>query len=210
MIDYIKPTLNFLSYDFNGFAYLICVSLLAAELLLFLITVTVFSFKRSKSDGTYFLCVSLALLLISVYFCVEDYKSAKMLFESVKNVYVYVTLFTVMIIVFYMIVRKLSESRSDKKTVKKQEVVIEEKPPVSNAVKYFKKDDMLNGYLDVGYVKSLINELKQKELSEEDYNQIEEFEIYLLRFITRQPNGEERVVLSEYLSMLIKKLSLYA
>ncbi len=210
MINYIKPTLDFLCYDFDKYAWLISISVLAVEILIFLVTLIVFSIKKRSSDGAYFLCSSIALLLISLYFSVEDFRLQKTLFESFKNVYVYFLAFTLLVVVFYMIIRKVSTKKEIKNDDRKQIVEGLETMPVSNAVKYFNKAEVYRGYLDVGYIKSLIFELKQKDLSDEDYSKIEEFEIYLLRFITRQPNGEERVVLSEYLSMLIKKISLYS
>ncbi|MBE5743134.1 MAG: hypothetical protein E7358_00255 [Clostridiales bacterium] len=206
MLNYIKLTLNFLCYDFDKYAWLISVSCLALEVLAFLIAVVIFAVKKRNGDATYFLCSSIALLLISLYFSLEDYNLEQALFKTTKSVIVYCLTFAILIVIFYMIARRVST-----KKVKKDKIVFDsEILPQSNAVKYFNQKDVFSGYLDVGYIKSLILDLKQKDLTSEDYEKIEEFEIYLLRFIARQPNGEERVVLSKYLSMLIKKISLYA
>lgn len=208
MLNYIKLTLNFLCYDFDKFAWLIAVSLLAVEVLVFLVALIVVLIKKSNSDASYFLIVSFLALISSVYFALEDYRLEKALFITFKSVYVYAIVFAIITSVFYLIIKKAS--------TKKPLKIIETKPlssenlPVSNTVKYFNKREILTDYLDVSYIRTLILELKQKSLSIEDYSQIEEFEIYLLRFISRQPNSEERVVLSNYLSMLIKKISLYA
>ncbi len=208
MINYIKPALDFLCYDFDKYAWLISTSALALEVIIFLVAVIFFAVRKKSSDGTYFLCSSILLFITSAYFSLEDFSLSKTLFENFKSVCVYLAIFTFLIVVFYMIIRKVST----KKGVKREEKLVEkvERIPVSTAVSYFNKKEIVSGYIDVSYIKTLISELKQKNLSDDDYSQIEDLEIYLLRFITRQPNSEERVVLSEYLSMLIKKISLYA
>ncbi len=66
-----------------------------------------------------------------------------------------------------------------------------------------------NGYVDVKYLKSLIEDLKRKELEDVDEKKIEEFEVYLLNFVNRQPNSIERTKLGEYIGDLIKKLAKY-
>lgn len=210
MLNYIKLTLDFLCYDFDKYAWLISVSVLAVEVLLFIVTLIVFAVKKKSSDASYFLCLSFALIIISLYFSLEDYRLEKTLFKTFKNVYVYAIVFTLLTVIFYMIIKGISVKKQVKNTDREIGLEKLEELPPSNAVKYFNKQEVLSGYIDVGYIKSLILELKQKGLTDEDYNKIEELEIYLLRFISRQPNGEERVILSEYLSMLIKKLSLYS
>ena len=67
-----------------------------------------------------------------------------------------------------------------------------------------------SGYVDVGYIKSLINNLKNNQLEESDSKEIEEFEVYLLNFVNRQPINNERQELSIRLNSLIKKLAKYA
>ncbi len=209
MINYIKPTLDFLCYDFDKYAWLISISVLAVEVLLFLIALIIFSVKKKSGDGTYFLCASITLLIISAYFALEDYRLEKTLFESFKSVYVYSMIFAILITGFYMIIKRVSTKKEVKPIEKKQTEVIE-RLPISNAVRYFSKEELNCSYVDVSYIRTLIFNLKQKDLSDDEFSMIEDLEIYLLRFISRQPNGEERAVLSEYLSMLIKKLSLYA
>ncbi len=66
-----------------------------------------------------------------------------------------------------------------------------------------------NGYVDVKYLKKLIEDLKEKDLEYDDEKKVEEFEVYLLNFVNRQPNSIERTKLSEYIGDLIKKLAKY-
>ena len=70
-------------------------------------------------------------------------------------------------------------------------------------------DENLDGYLDVSYLKSLINLLKDKNLTESDKKEIEDLEVYLMNFASRQPYNSERLELSGYLSDFMKKLARY-
>ncbi|MBQ3234590.1 MAG: hypothetical protein IJA97_00345 [Clostridia bacterium] len=211
MLEYIKPALNYLTFDFGVNAYLIALGIFLANALVFVIELAVTAFKKARRESSYFLCFSLVCFLLTAYFIVQDYKGAKLLFLSFESIYAFLTLYMALLLTFFALLKKRFDKVKEKvcKEVIKP-VIKEEYPPVSNAVKYFKKSEIFSGYLDVGYVKQLINELKQKPLSESDYKDIEELEVYLLRFITRQPDAEERAILSNYLSMLIKKLALYA
>ncbi len=65
------------------------------------------------------------------------------------------------------------------------------------------------GYIDVKYLKGLIDKIKERELSFDDEREIDELEVYLLNFVNRQPNAYERKKLSEFVESLIKKLAKY-
>ena len=65
------------------------------------------------------------------------------------------------------------------------------------------------GYIDVKYLKGLIDNIKEKNLEYDDEKEIEELEVYLLNFVNRQPNRFERSKLSSYVESLIKKLAKY-
>ena len=80
-----------------------------------------------------------------------------------------------------------------------EKVITAEEPP-----------QVFSGYVDVGYIKTLINNLKSNDLTEEDRLELDEFEVYLLNFVNRQPNNTERQELSKRLNCLIKTLSKYA
>lgn len=66
-----------------------------------------------------------------------------------------------------------------------------------------------DGYLNVPYLRSLISILKEKNLTETDCEELENFEVYLMNFASRQPYPFERQKLSGYLSDFIKKLARY-
>ena len=209
MIESIVPFFEYLCYDFGKYACVIAVALFIASALSFLIEFTLTLSQKKERDGVCFLCFSLVGIIISAYFSVQDYLGVKRLFLSVDYVYAFLTLYSVCALIFYSAIKKVSQKRKGK-VKKSEDIKMEEVLPTSNAVKYFKMEDIKGEYLNVSYVKELISSLKQKQLTDSDYRELEELEVYLLRFISRQPEGEERAVLSEYLSMLIKKLSLYA
>ena len=66
------------------------------------------------------------------------------------------------------------------------------------------------GYIDINYLKELTGELKSKSLELDDEKFADEFETYLLNFVSRQPASCERITLSEYVGKLIKKLAKYS
>lgn len=66
-----------------------------------------------------------------------------------------------------------------------------------------------SGYIDVVYLKGLIDKIKEKELEYDDEREVEELEIYLLNFVNRQPNAYERKKLSSFIEGFIKKLAKY-
>ena len=210
MLEFLSSVFYYLTFDFGAYAVVLALSLLLANAVVFLLEVTAILLFKVNRECVYFSCFSLICLILSAYFSLQDYFGEKVLFLDFKTVYAFLTVYSVLILTFFASLKKLSV-----KKVKQINDAIIEKPEeeilsVSNATRYFKKDEIFSGYLDVSYVKQLIAELKTKQLSESDYQAIEELEVYLLRFTTRQPNEEERIVLSEYLSMLIKKLAIYA
>ncbi len=85
---------------------------------------------------------------------------------------------------------------------------------IQRAVEHIKSTEeppqVFSGYVDVSYIKTLINTLKTNNLTEADKQDLEEFEVYLLNFINRQPTNAERQELSNKLGGLIKKLAKYA
>ena len=98
-----------------------------------------------------------------------------------------------------------------KKTLKKPAQSITELPP-SNVKPFFEEDASrtdFNGWINVENLKSIIKELKLKKLDGNDLMELEDFEVYLLNFVSRQPNAYERKVLSTRINSLIKKIARY-
>lgn len=73
----------------------------------------------------------------------------------------------------------------------------------------FGADGLFNGYLNVKYVKYLLDKLKNCDLSVAERKEAEDFEAYLMNFAYRQPNESEREELSPKLNALIRSLAKY-
>lgn len=73
----------------------------------------------------------------------------------------------------------------------------------------FGADGLFCGYLNVKYVKYLIDKLKNCDLSVAERKDAEDFEAYLMNFAYRQPSDAEREELSPKLNALIKSLAKY-
>ncbi len=214
MVKYVKNAVDFVSVDLSKYAHLVVVILVLSSVLVFFIEILACIFSRKKRDTAYFLCFAMLTATLTSYFAIEDYLGEKYLFEKVKGVYAVMTIIISVLIIFYMVLRAVSRYEKPKKVTSKvdenkqnEECIINVK---TKPYEYYYNENLANGYLDVSYVKNLIFELKKKDLTEVDYNQIEELELYLMNFVSRQPNQNERAVLSEKLSMLIKKIALYA
>ena len=70
-------------------------------------------------------------------------------------------------------------------------------------------ENISNEFIDVSYIKELINSLKDKPLTIKESEELEELEVFLLNFCYRQPNKNEKEKLSLHLSSLMKKLAYY-
>ena len=213
MFEYFKRFISFISFDLSAQAYLLVVIFACSLILTFILELILCLVRRKKRDTVYYLCYQTICLILITYFAIEDYLGDKILFSSIKNVYASLTVLTCLSGVFYMTLRALSnvkKSPIECKTIEvnQEDLTVKEIKP--KPYEYYFYDKKVDGYLDVAYLKNLIFELKKKELSESDFSEIEGLELYLLNFVSRQPNESERVVLSEKLSMLIKKIAYYS
>ena len=214
MLEKIKLAVEFLDKELGVYASLMVIILTISLATIFLLELLVCLLSKRKKDTVYYLCYTLLNLVVTAYFAVEDYFGEKLLFETPKSVYAVMTAIVSISILFYTLICIVSRRDRDKKIPqpiqeeKSKDIEVSTIKP--KTYEHYFKGNISSGYLDVSHVKSLISELKQKELSDSDYSEIEELELYLMNFISRQPDGEERAVLSEKLSMLIKKIALYA
>lgn len=209
MQEYFKVVLDFLAYDFSEFAYIIVLGLTFTLLFIALLEVLSLFIFKSVRDLTYYVCYLIVNFVLSSYFTVNDYIKQKIVFNSAYKIYVFLTALLFISMLLYMLVRLVNKNAIKKQKVKPLVATTEEKPKQSNYIKYVLNEKPFEGYLNVNYVKQLINELKLSELTENEYKQLEEFELFLLNFVSRQPLKGERKELSEYMSMLIKKLAKY-
>lgn len=211
MLEVFKAFVSVFTVDLSEFAPYVLIGLSVSFVVIFILEAVLSSIIGAEHSIAYYVGYMLINLALTAYFSVEDFLNNGVLFKSAKTVYTFITLVAVLSVIFFIIVKAVSKKPAKidiKRTVKKE--LTEEAVSPSRIVEYFKNDKLYTGYLDVNYVKALINDLKTKELSESDFQKIEELELYLMRFSQRQPFDKERAELSEKLSMLIKQLAKYA
>lgn len=211
MLEVFKEFISVFTVDLSEFAPYVLIGLSVSLVVIFILEAVLSSIIGAEHSISYYVGYMLINLALTAYFSVEDFLYNGVLFKSAKSVYTFITLVAVLSVIFFIIVKAVSKKPTKidiKRTVKKE--LTEEAVSPSRIIEYFKNDKLYTGYLDVNYVKALINDLKTKELSESDFQKIEELELYLMRFSQRQPFDKERAELSEKLSMLIKQLAKYA
>ena len=212
MVDIFNKIIGFISVNVGAIAPVLCAIVTLAHLTVFLLEIVMAVFLRKKQNAEYFLVFSGICLILSAYFAIEDFSGLKTVFSTEKKVYVFISALSVLSLLWFTAI-KLSGKLYRKKQAKAP-TIIERQPQAQTSCERVETlldaNGELSGYLSVSHVKSLISELKTKPLSETDARELEEFEVYLLNFVTRQTSPPERKVLSGYLSELIKKTSRYA
>ena len=205
-----------LTLAFNGrVSAAVCVTCPAAVAVLFIIG---FFLKNKKG----FLCVFYAVK--NTFFCaVSLFSVGNALFYGdcfdIRSaivfsiaVYAVFSLITALSAAFYKdkkVVRSEKEDDEEKETaVLKNEDITERAVEKLTCSEYV--SEAYAGYIDTDYLRELVRNLKEKNLEEKDAFEIENLEVYLLNFVSRQPTRAERQILSEYVGMLIKKLAKYS
>ena len=124
------------------------------------------------------------------------------------------TLLFVNNVVFFICYFATLKKNKKKQLVKNAEIKKDYGSSIKRAIEHVKltedATEIFSGYVDVAYIKTLINKLKSDSLSNQEKAEIEELEVYLLNFVNRQPTSSERQELSNKLGSLIKKLAKYA
>ena len=191
-------------------------AILAVLVSIILFAVILFIYKAvSKKNGLSFIFNGYAILvfiyLLNASLAEKFYSSV--MFNSYLNVLVIISVLLVLVILCNLVL--LISFKKSK--IKVPEMKFLEVPSIKNesdkGVEFIncveQGGSVYSGYIDVRYIKSLIEKLKEKTLELDDEAKIEEFEVYLLNFVNRQPNIKERDKLSNYVGDLIKKLAKY-
>lgn len=210
MLEVFQKTIDFLDSDLSLYAPYIVASLIVSFIAIFIIEAVLTTVKTAEYSTVYYLGYLIFNLVATTYFSVEDLLGLSVIFKTTKSIYAFITLLSLLSIILFIVVKTLNlkwkiKSVKPQKNLEKKEELIP-----SRVVEYFNSGEPFSGYLDVNYTKSLIANLKTKNLTEDDFQKIEDLELYLLRFTSRQPTKNERTELSEKLSMLMKKLAEYA
>ena len=143
------------------------------------------SFLKTYIFGKWYNYISLAVLCLLL----------------VSNIVLFICFFTL---------KRNKKKRAHENTDIKSDYGLSVKRAVEKVITAEEPPQVFSGYVDVGYVKNLINSLKDKPVTQDESREIEDLEVYLLNFVNRQPNNTERQELSSKLGALIKTLSKYA
>ena len=213
MLEVFSGVLNFLQAEIKGdIAPWLALSVTGAHLLIFVIEIIIALVKKPKKVYAYNACFSLIALVLEGYFAVCDLLSYRLVFISSQTVYIYLSISVILSALFYLVlyaVYNLKANKAPKKPLKMQEDVCESKPKICLSGAIEGLENTANGWLNVEYLKELISSLKAKNVKGEDLLELEDFEVYLLNFISREPNCYERKVLSSKINELIKKIAFY-
>ncbi len=137
----------------------------------------------------------------------------KQLFTSFLDIVIFSSAFLILTLLSNALLSSISPKCKKVKIVQEVQRKQLESAPQKKAVEVISCVEegatVYGGYLNVDYLKGLLTSLKGKELEFDDEKWLEDFEVYLLNFVNRQPNTIERVKLSEDISSLIKKLAQY-
>lgn len=193
--------------------------LLILPLASFLLEIILNISLKKSTKGEVSKSASIISTLLSIIFSTSNYLSGNSVFLSVMEVAFY----NLTLILFCFILCKTasligqfcSNKISRQLDFTKDEPTSEELPP-SNVKRIVEtitckttSKNEYSGYLNIDYLKELILQLKKQNLDEQDLYELEELEVYLLNFVTRQPTCEERCVLSKHIGRLFKKLAKY-
>ncbi len=131
--------------------------------------------------------------------------------------YLFYSFFLLFIISFSCLIAvyiKYRKERSKNKIVLSPLDIESDKEKTPKSIEYLSCVEqgysVYQGYIDINYLKELTGELKSKSPELDDEKFADEFETYLLNFVSRQPAACERITLSEYVGKLIKKLAKYS
>ncbi len=182
--------------------------------------------KNKKTTYSYlkFSCfTTVTTLLVSI--C--EFYTSKKIFTSIYYTIIY-TLFNLGLSLFFNIILSTLNYIIDKKTTESKQFQVanstscnSQKLQVNDTTKkallrlktqplaLYNLETCSNDFIDVEYIKELISSLKDKPLTLQESEELEELEVFLLNFCYRRPNQEEKDKLSSYLSSLMKKLAYY-
>ncbi len=201
------------NYFLSNFVYYLIVSCYAFTAILTIIFLIVkVAFKWNYKLKNYNL-LNLVFLILLVNTIILERIEYKVLYNNYFNVVISLSVFFILVILGNVILGSLKfKKKSVNKNINKTpiKVIHEDNPKKVERVSCIEEPTTVySGYVDVSYLKSLIYALKSKELEYEDFKEIEEFEVYLLNFVNRQPTAQERVKLSGLIGSLFKKLAKY-
>ena len=200
----------------NSYISYILLTTLILVVVSYLVEIVLRFALKKRSNGQIFKSVSIICFVLSVVFSIGGLETASVFSSAIEVIY-YNLAFLIIVLVLC-----LTLNGEYKASIKKQVLSCAESEQEVEAVapsnvkrivetitcKTLNKPEY-SGYLNIDYLKELIAELKKSDLDEQDLLEVEELELYLLNFVTRQPLEREREVLSTQIGLLFKKLAKY-
>ena len=166
MLEIFQKIVDFLTVDLSFCAPYIVIGLVVSFVIIFIVELVFATIKTVEYSTVYYQSYLLLNLLITTYFSIEDLLGLSVIFKTSKSIYAFITIMAVFSTILFVVVKTVSIKVKTKVTlvIKKQDRTEDVTP--SRAVEYFKNGERFTGYLDVKYTKSLIENLKTKNLSE--------------------------------------------
>ena len=166
MLQAFSEVLNYLlGVTKSKSAPVIAIAVTAVHLIIFFVEIIISIVKKPKRAHVYTSCFSIILLVVQGYFSVCDYLSYRQVFLSSQSVYLYLTLSAILSIIFNLIIFAICNA----KRIKANAECLKQEEPLtkSKAQTYFTSESETeclteNGWLNVGYLKWLISNLKTK------------------------------------------------
>ena len=215
-----KFIINFLNeVFFSKYSLFIICGLLIVPFISFLIEVILNIVLKKNTRGEVSKSTSIISVLLSTIFSTSNYISGSRVFLSVKEVVFYNLTLALLCYILYKTASIIGQFCT-KKTASVVDFIESESKsevlPPTNVKRIVEtitcktaNKNEYSGYLNVDYLRELISQLKKSELEPKDLFEVEELEVYLLNFVTRQPTSEERQILSNHIGLLFKKLAKY-
>ena len=200
-------------YFIKKFVYYIILSSLALLGWVIILSFIVSIIRRKSVNLKRYNILFLTTFITFINGIIIDYFLYKRVFTNFIDIIISVSVFIVIGLIGNVVLSLLKFEKHNK-VIKEDSAKISipyiEKPKSVEILSCIEKPvSVYGGYIDVTYLKGLIDSIKEKNLEYDDEKEIEELEVYLLNFVNRQPNGYERQKLSSYVESLIKKLAKY-
>ena len=218
--EIIKNLTYFCSQNAINYAIMIVtLAILTSLIVVFIVSVI----KKTAVDYSAFKYLVSALLIVNLGLTVAEFSFRVESFKSVTAVIVFNALIVSIALIFASVLTAISIKKSRQSVSESNFVDGKNEGVLNTATTENENRNVIrvkcvspsgyggdfDGFLDVSYLKSLLSLLREKDLTEADLNELDEFEVYLMNFASRQPYKSERVKLSGYLSDFMKKLARY-
>ncbi len=197
------------------------------SIILVFICQLIYSVVKNKKSNFSYTKFAFFTAILTLLVSISEYYTTKKVFTSVYYSVIFTLFNLTLSLIFSFVLNtvdtvieskkkvniKVQEEQTNDYSSQKLQVSDNTKKAImrlkSQPADLYNLENISNEFIDVQYIKSLIDSLKSKSLSVKESQELEEFEVFLLNFCYRQPTASEKEKLSIYLSSLMKKLAFY-